>query len=379
MAARTRDFNFNQAPRDRRESMRVLPDFAQPFLTWLSGKPLSDQEMPERTAGYQLFTGAITLFAGISMAIVSIQNGLTMRALLLPMAWLLIVSGARKLQLMIIHQCAHGNFSRNAKVNESLGVFLSFAFCITPFRIYRKEHMFDHHSRSHMTMKDPTVIFVVEHLGIRPGMTRREMWRQLFLKLFSPIFHTRTFFRRLKAQTRAPKGEFSVALAAWILVLTLAARAGHLITLALAVGVPMILLYQMSGAIRLCLEHTFLTERSREDSAWAHHNKFSRAIFLGDATPAAYLPVPKKICLWLIWTLRLLFVHLPCRMFVLTGDTLVHDFHHRLPQSRQWPNYIMARSRDAKAGTGSKLSYQEIWGMVPALNESFDSLRASKI
>ncbi|MFM7579473.1 MAG: hypothetical protein ACKO5Q_21385, partial [Microcystaceae cyanobacterium] len=37
------------------------------------------------------------------------------------------------------------------------------------------------------------------------------------------------------------------------------------------------------------------------------------------------------------WWLRLFFYHLPVRLLILTGDSPVHDYHHRRPAS-DWVN-----------------------------------------
>jgi len=70
----------------------------------------------------------------------------------------------------------------------------------------------------------------------------------------------------------------------------------------------------------------------------------------------------------------MLFVHAPTRYLVLTGDTVVHDYHHRYPSSREWADYLFARKRDIEAGHKGWPEYHEVWGLVPAINYVFDSL-----
>jgi hypothetical protein len=59
---------------------------------------------------------------------------------------------------------------------------------------------------------------------------------------------------------------------------------------------------------------------------------------------------------------------------VLTGDTVVHDHHHRFPMSAGWANYIFARQADADAGHPGWPEHREIWGLIPAINLVFDSI-----
>jgi hypothetical protein len=98
----------------------------------------------------------------------------------------------------------------------------------------------------------------------------------------------------------------------------------------------------------------------------------TNAIFLGDRAPAA-----GGVVGWLRWGARMLFVHFPARYLVLTGDTVVHDFHHRHPSTRQWANYLFARQQDVDDGTPGWPPYHEAWGLVAAINLTFDSLSAA--
>ena len=71
----------------------------------------------------------------------------------------------------------------------------------------------------------------------------------------------------------------------------------------------------------------------------------------------------------------MLTVQLLVRMFVLVGDAPCHDFHHRRPASKRWPNYIHARQDDADAGCpGFPLNYIESWGLFRAIDENFQAM-----
>ena len=78
---------------------------------------------------------------------------------------------------------------------------------------------------------------------------------------------------------------------------------------------------------------------------------------------------------WGYWAARMLFYHLPARALVLTGDSPCHDYHHRYPTSKAWPNAIFERQADLDAGCpGWPEPYQETWGLLEAMDETFKSL-----
>ncbi|MNC71331.1 hypothetical protein D3C76_1608810 [compost metagenome] len=64
--------------------------------------------------------------------------------------------------------------------------------------------------------------------------------------------------------------------------------------------------------------------------------------------------------------------HLFIRVFVMVGDTPCHDFHHRRPRSKEWPNYITARERDRIEGSKPfPTNYADYWGYINAVTTNF--------
>ena len=57
---------------DVRESMRVLPNFLQPFLTWLTAKPYQGQIPSNHTPIYYLVTALVYLLTGLTLSIFAI-------------------------------------------------------------------------------------------------------------------------------------------------------------------------------------------------------------------------------------------------------------------------------------------------------------------
>lgn len=70
-------------------------------------------------------------------------------------------------------------------------------------------------------------------------------------------------------------------------------------------------------------------------------------------------------------------IHFPSRYLVLTGDTVVHDFHHRYPSTRKWADYIFERQRDLESAGKGWPPYRAAWGLIPAINLVFGSLSAA--
>ncbi len=138
--------------------------------------------------------------------------------------------------------------------------------------------------------------------------------------------------------------------------------------------VPLVLLFQISNTLRLCVKHTFpapdLTVRRGKE----YFGGLTNAIFIGEAAPTAELPPLRRAAAWGGWALRMLFVHAPARYLVLTGDTVVHDFHHRYPSTPRWADYIFERQADLEKGSPGWPPYIQVWGLVPAINLVFDSL-----
>jgi hypothetical protein len=125
------------------------------------------------------------------------------------------------------------------------------------------------------------------------------------------------------------------------------------------------------------VKHTFppagtATRRGRDYFA-----SLTNAIFIGESAPPRSLPAGRRLLAWTRWALRMALIHAPARYLVLTGDTVVHDFHHRYPSSRQWFDYIFARQRDIDAGHPGWSAYHEVWGLAPAITHVFASLSAA--
>lgn len=361
-----------------RESMRCLPTWMQPLLTALTGQPLADEPARERSPSFVLWTALATLSLGLGLNLWSWTSG-DLWLGLLPLGWLLTVSGMRKLQLSVLHPCSHGLFSRSAWVNTWLGEAISLVLVIESFFVYRTAHGRIHHTDRLMTPGEPTHDFLRHILGLAPTMSVSHMWRRLSAQLASPVFYVRLCRRRLAAQFSSEAPLIHWALAAlwlggqvWLVTMT------HSWATFLVVWLfPLTVLYEISRTLRLCVEHLW-PRRNTKSASRSENLSLTQAVFLGEATPSPTLTGWEKVAAWSLWWARMAFVHLLARVFVLVGDTPNHDYHHRHPASRKWSYAAFARRDNALQPRPSKPPYVEQWGLGNAIESMFVSLRQSE-
>ncbi len=360
-----------------RESMRRLPDLAQLPLTLLTGKPYTGQRSPRPGPTLHLLMAVLSTVVGVTGSTAAVFAGGWFLAAL-PITWAITLHGMRNLRMMIYHQCAHRNMWARRGPDALLGKLLAALLLVQNFGRYSKEHVGDHHALHHMTLKDPTVQAFLISLEVHPGMPRRRMWLRLSGKLLSPRFHLGFAIGRLRSflhgssWTERSAGLLvhggiaaaTISVAGW--------TAWPLVWL-----VPLFPLFQVSNTLRLCVKHTFPGPADETRHGKAYFASLTNAIFLGEAVPERAGGALRAAARWSRWGTRMACVHFPARYLVLTGDTVCHDFHHRYPSTRNWSDYIFARQRDLEDGHPGWPAYDQVWGLVPAINKVFDSLSAA--
>ncbi|MFI6448454.1 fatty acid desaturase [Kitasatospora sp. NPDC050543] len=365
------------APDPVRESMQRLPRALALPLTLLTGRPHAGQRPITLTPTRHLVNAVGSMTAGLLLSCTAVSAAGWWLTLLLP-GWAMTLHGARNLRMMIYHQCAHQNMWGRRGPDAVLGRLIAALLMIQDFERYSSEHISDHHALHHMTLRDPTVQAFLVSLELRPGMTRRQMWRRVIGKTVSPAFHLRFLYARFRSYFHSATPAWRAgALAAAVLAAGLATGLHLWVHLLVAWVVPMTLLYQVSNILRLCVKHTFPSPGQEPRRGKEYFAGLTNAIFIGEPAPEPDLPPARRPAAWLRWWARMLLVHFPARYLVLTGDTVVHDFHHRHPMSRNWANYLFAREEDHRRGTPGWPPYREVWGLVPAIDLVFDSLRAA--
>ncbi|MEU1407865.1 fatty acid desaturase [Streptomyces sp. NPDC005728] len=346
-------------------------------LTLLTGKPYTGQRPLRLTPAAHLVAAGGSVLSGVALSGTAVTLAGWWLTLLVP-GWAMTLHGARNLRMMIYHQCAHRNMCGRHRLDAALGKVIAALLMVQHFARYTVEHVADHHAVHHMTLRDPTVQAFLVGLRLRPGMTRRHMWRTVISRLASPVFHARFLWARMRsyAASGSWRERFAVG-GAYLIVATAAIWSDRWLLLLVAWVLPMTLFFQISNTLRLCVKHTFPTRDVTERRSRAYFASLTNAVFLGEPAPGSQLRGARRLRAWARWWLRMFTVHFPSRYLVLTGDTVCHDFHHRHPMSRDWANYIFARQADIGSGHRGWPAYRAVWGLIPAINVVFDSLAAA--
>jgi fatty acid desaturase len=353
--------------------MRRLPAFLQPFLTWLSGKPLAGARSWNLRPVHHLIACLVPAVAGTAVSVLAVLRGGWL-LLVLPVGWLLTTHGIRKLRTMILHQCSHRNFWRRPRTDRLVGKTIGILLLSQEYDEYQREHIGDHHSNGHMTMRDPTVQFLILTMGARGGMERSEIWRRLRRTLVSPSYHAKATWGRIRSHYTDTSVAYRVAFTGVTALEIVGVTLTHSwVAFSVAWLVPLIILFNMSALLRLSSRHIFPApgvRRLNRDSMAA----YTHGIFIGEAAPVLGAASLAGLAAWARWWGRMLLLHLPSRLFVLVGDGPCHDYHHRHPRSKDWSNYISARAADIEAGHPGWPAYTEVWGLGNAIDSTFTSL-----
>jgi hypothetical protein len=355
----------------------TMPATFSRIFTHLTGKAGFGQSPWFKSTPYtQLGWGISLLTTGVAGVLISDQYLATFslwRAPVLLLCWLLIVSGARFLTVIIHHQCVHHTFSGSKFWDRVVGELISTVTFTQDFSSYQADHISDHHSKKLATIHDPD-FQLLRKLGFRPGISVSMLWKRLWWTLFSPAFHAQFLWMRFKSNfVNVPVFRRFLALAWWSSLIMIA-YGWHLWTV-LLVGylVPVGILYNCSSLLQFLCEHQWARTKLPGESDKLHLARLTTGRFCGEAAPSRELHGTMVVLAWVRWWLRMLLIHLPVRVFVLVGDLPVHDRHHRAPCARTWPDAIYERQRDIEKGCpGWPELPTEIWGLVQAINCLFE-------
>jgi hypothetical protein len=346
-------------------------------LTMLTGKPEPGQRRLPLTPTFHLAAAFASMLAGMAVSGYAVARG-GWQLLLVLAGWAITLHGMRNLRMMVFHQCAHRNMWAKNRIDAAVGRMAAGLLMVQHFERYRSEHVADHHARHHMTLRDPTVQAFLVTLELTPGMCRRDMWTRMLGKLVSPKFHLAFLRARVLSYFHDASPLERAAAVAFMAVVAVACSVTERgwVFLVTAWLIPLTVLYQISNTLRLCVKHTFPPASLDQDQRHGrdYFASLTNAIFLGEPAPPPGRGGLPALAGWARWFARMLFVHFPSRYLVLTGDTVVHDFHHRRPMTRDWANYIFAREGDAAAGHPGWPEYRHVWGLVPAIDTVFASL-----
>ncbi|GGO93671.1 fatty acid desaturase [Wenjunlia tyrosinilytica] len=350
-----------------RETMRGLPRFVQPYLTWVTGVPLK--------GGRQLIPWSPNKAGLLGLAQIAVGIGIGARALhpftawsvpVLLLSWLLTSGGMRRLDVVVVHQTLHRMFARTAWANRAVGELITTVLWRTPYDENRKEHL-THHAYPCST-KDIDTTYLMS-TGMRPGMTRSEFRRYLWGALLSPRHHGGFFLGRLKSNVAGVRPRYRLVMSLTWLAATAAfvGLTGWWVEYLVLWLVPVSVVFQSCTYLYTMTEHRWWLFGNREKLSRHQRDLLTFGRVCGEAVPGPEATGVRRALAWTRWTYRMLVVHSSYRMFVLVGDTVQHDVHHVKPTC-DWANSNYVRSEDIDSGSER---YTEVWGSLA------DHLRAA--
>jgi hypothetical protein len=315
----------------------------------------------------------LTLGLGLSFSIV-LYGGLAWCAI--PITWLMVVHGARTLQVYICHQGIHGVLSGSAVTDRIVVDTISTAILVQGYDGYKGDHHGIHHP--HLASDaDVDRQFIANVMRIRPGADTAENKRRFIRALVSPRVHAVFFLARLRANLIKCPLYRRLAAIAWISTVAISVAATHT-WLPFIVGClfPLTVLYHISAMCQFVTEHFWTRCRQPGQSAKDHYLSMLVNRHLGDPLPKLNLSGARFVFAWAVWWARLFFYHLPVRLGILVGDLPLHGSHHVWPLERQWTNHIFSFHARSQASPASPI--EQVGGyeqMLDALLQSFAEMK----
>ncbi|MFT8243545.1 fatty acid desaturase [Roseomonas sp. BN140053] len=368
--------------RDPRSVMEErLPQFLQPFLTWLTAKPAPGEEMPERPATRFVTEALVWTLAGalISALALRLQMPLPVAGLLLFLGLTATSSGLGVFQVVIFHHCSHGTVFKSRERNRSVGRLVSSLLLFKRFEDYQREHMLHHSANKLLTEEDEFTGFVFGICKLEPGVSKSELWRRVAINLVSPAFHGRFLFKRIKsAMFGGDRRHDWTSRLAWGGAFALAAVTGTMTEFLVAWVLPVTVLLQIATVFRILCEHRFPEVELIAARGKAFVCASTTGVFPGAMPPDESAASLRGAVLWAGWWLNTLTITMFSRVFVMVGDAPCHDYHHRRPANRKWTSYAHARQQDSDAGSpGFPAGYTENWGLLRAVDRNLATLAAT--
>ena len=344
---------------DARESFRDFPDWCQPILTWVSGKPLACSQprfMVSPLAAITIDLGKYA--AGVGGAALAWMAG-GVWWLTLPLCWILTVNATRSLT-SDAHYAGHGSVTGKVWVDKAIGDMISFLAFAINMNDYAIPHNTGHHGRFGIgTTADPD-IGLIRIVGWEMGRSMRYYRWRWVLSLISPRYHLIYFYQRLKSTfVTAPYWRMALAWTLWPGVVALAVAQGWGMVLVMALLVPLWPLYAVSAALQFPSEHKWLALQAASEPRKDYLLRVSHGRFF-------LLPAPQGVAGWLRWSLGMVPMAFQ-RCFVCPSILPVHDYHHRNAGCKTWPMEPWHRQAEIDKGA----IYTDYWGLIAPTEAQF--------
>jgi len=266
---------------------------------------------------------------------------------------------------------AHHLMFRGAATHHWWGEIFSTIFLIQGLDRYRSDHL-AHHGKIFATLEDGDAVMVLR-LGFAPGKTRRELWMKLLKLCFSPSFHIKFLFGRLKENLVLCPRYRAAMTVGWFAILGLVGYAFGFAILFNVYLMPIFIFIQIPALIQLLCEHIYI---SADLPPRERHKLLSNGRFCG-VPPPRWNGNPLRYASDLVvWTLRMMFVELPARIIIFQGSLPEHDWHHRHPGSREWANGRMLREEELRAEfvANGRTDFLEVWGSIEIVDRVLRSI-----
>ncbi|AMV48340.1 hypothetical protein ATN79_47655 [Paraburkholderia caribensis] len=322
-----------------------------------------------------------TYLCGIGLGVYSFRLHGGLFPVTVATCWVMTVNGARRMISTVAHQCVHGVFSGNKRLDLACAEVLSALTLTQTAADYRNDHFGLHHRHEvFSSIADPSARLLWD-AGFRPGRSVRHLCWILLATAISPWFHGKFVCRRIISQSRGQLQWYR--LGSLLLVcagLWLLASATTLHAVLFGAVLPVTVLYQASVLLEFVSEHAWFVAGSPVGRRKYVHGTHSWGRFCGRRTPSAN--GKGLICAtleWLVWAAEHLVYHLPVRLVVLPGDLSQHDFHHRNPSDSGWKTAAYARRDDVDAGDRRWPPYREFWGLHNAIGHVFRGIATATV
>jgi len=357
-----------------RITMARLPGFMQPFLTWMTGMPLPDEEpLIFWTPNKLIILTLLKISIGIAIGVVGLSKPLWLAIPIILVSWMMVTGGMRMFYVVIEHSCTHNNCGSTPLINRIIGETISILLWTTTYDGFQKGHQVHHNSTR--KAEDPDAQFLVT-TGFVPDLSAQDFWRLFFAKLVSPLFHFRYLVERMKSNLYSGKVRGLLSLIFTLLLLTFVSMSDIWWEWIILWLVPSTVLFQMSSLVNYISEHRW---PESESDYQLTRSQLSYGRFCGERVPSEQPWSFSCLKQWVVWWLRLILVHVPYRTAVLVGDLPQHDLHHRRAGS-DWSNAAYVRRDDIhRKSNGEYWEYTNEWGtMADHLSASISQWNPSK-
>jgi fatty acid desaturase len=227
---------------------------------------------------------------------------------------------------MISHQAVHDAISKHHKaVNKLVAEITSVIALTLPWEKYRKIHGFHHIPTKLGSLEDSDRRGLIKW-GFISGQSSDYYELQIF-KTLSPISKYYWVFlsKRFQANfVKASPARRLMAIAWWILVLTITGLTQSWLTLTLGYLIPLVFGYAISSLFQTLTEHRWAYDGDPKDKT------FARLLPVDDPNTSIW-----EHLLNLYW-----------RETVLVTDLQQHQIHHYKPKNFEWP--MVAYSQEAQ-------------------------------